>query len=142
MKTSCGVIILNEFGEILLGHSTGNPFFDIPKGGIEKGETPIQCALRECLEETNLSFHPDRLLDYGVFPYNNVKQLHLFLVLVSKEQIKLTDLSCKTFFKDSLGRFHPEFDSYLWAPVRDFDICCTKNLARVLNTALTRFCLS
>jgi hypothetical protein len=39
MKTSCGVLILNEFNELLLCHSTGNSFFDIPKGGKEEGET-------------------------------------------------------------------------------------------------------
>lgn len=142
MKTSCGVIIINEFGEILLGHSTGNRFYDIPKGGLEEGEGFIDCARRECIEETGLSFHPDQLDDLGLFPYNSVKQLYLFMVLVQKEKVKFADLSCKTFFKDSLGRYHPEFDSYLWAPVRDLDVCCTANLSKVLNTALTKICLS
>ena len=43
---SCGVIILNEFDEILMGHSTGNTFYDLPKGGVEEGEaSPVDTVL-------------------------------------------------------------------------------------------------
>ncbi len=49
------VVYKEEKGKILflieyrqLGH------ISLPKGHIEKGETPYQCALREIMEETNL----------------------------------------------------------------------------------------
>lgn len=32
----------------------GNGVYDIPKGRIDPGETPFECAKRECLEETCL----------------------------------------------------------------------------------------
>ena len=38
MTTSCGVIILNEYNEMFMGHSTGNKFHDLPKGMLDEGE--------------------------------------------------------------------------------------------------------
>lgn len=35
--------------------------WDLPGGGAEPGETPIECALRELHEEFGLSLAPDRL---------------------------------------------------------------------------------
>lgn len=40
-KTTCGIIIKNEFNEILLGHSTNNIHYDIPKGIKENKEDDI-----------------------------------------------------------------------------------------------------
>ena len=37
-----------------------NGTYDIPKGRIDPGETPIQAAYRECLEESGIN--PDRLI--------------------------------------------------------------------------------
>lgn len=42
--------------------------WDLPGGGWEAGETPLQCALRETQEELNLSIDPDVVRwgrDYG-----------------------------------------------------------------------------
>lgn len=36
--------------------------WDLPGGGIEPGESPEDCALREVFEETGLRLSPDRLL--------------------------------------------------------------------------------
>ena len=42
--------------------------YDVPKGRIDSGETPIQAAHRECLEETGLVvkrvLHKEPLVDY------------------------------------------------------------------------------
>ena len=54
----------------------------LPKGHIEKGETPFQCALREIKEETNLevdletSFH--HTISYSPFP-NVWKEVTFYL---------------------------------------------------------------
>jgi 8-oxo-dGTP pyrophosphatase MutT (NUDIX family) len=46
-----------EAKKILLVQSLSQ-YFGMPKGTIEKGETPMECAIRETLEETGLKVHP------------------------------------------------------------------------------------
>ena len=48
-----GGLVLNENGEVLLIFRRGK--WDLPKGKLDKNETPEQCALREVEEETGLS---------------------------------------------------------------------------------------
>jgi 8-oxo-dGTP pyrophosphatase MutT (NUDIX family) len=43
--------------------------YDLPKGQIDPGETPLKCALRECYEESNLK--PKNILA-GPFTYGKV----------------------------------------------------------------------
>ena len=43
-------------------------YWDLPGGGIEPGETPLQCVLRETKEELTLEIAPDLVIwgrDYG-----------------------------------------------------------------------------
>ena len=74
---SCGLLVINEQGELLVGHSTGSTHWDLPKGLIDPGETPIACALREAREEFGLVFGPERLVDLGRHAYYRGKDLHL-----------------------------------------------------------------
>lgn len=56
VATGIGVIIVNAQGQILLGKRCGThaPFWSIPGGHLEAGETFEQCAQREIAEETGL----------------------------------------------------------------------------------------
>lgn len=134
-ELSCGIIILNEYDEILMGHSTGNTFYDLPKGGIEDGETHLQCALRECLEETGLDFTSSPLIEIGMMKYNKKKDLFLFLAHVLKLSIDFDMLACTTHFDDG-ERQHPEFDGYHWVTVDEVEEMCTINMARVIHEFL------
>ncbi len=51
-----GVIIVNQQGEVLLGKRCGQhaPYWSIPGGHMEAGESFEQAAQREILEETGL----------------------------------------------------------------------------------------
>jgi len=115
-KLSCGLLVLNEFGELLVGHSTGNTIWDLPKGLIDEGEDAMACALREAKEEFGLKFAPDRLTDLGRHPYYQGKDLHLFWVQTTTLETKLDNLRCTSLFE------HPkskqtllEIDGYAWA---------------------------
>lgn len=59
-----GVIIVNAQGEILLGKRCGKhaPFWSIPGGHLDAGETFEQCAQREIAEETGLIIAPPSLI--------------------------------------------------------------------------------
>lgn len=56
--------VVTEAAGGLVGHPSGRYLFiirygrwDLPKGHMEKGETPEECAIREVKEECNLSGH-------------------------------------------------------------------------------------
>lgn len=56
-----GVIIQNAKGEILVGKRKGShsPYYSIPGGHLELGETFEEAAIKEVKEETGLTlFHP------------------------------------------------------------------------------------
>ncbi|MBJ2065903.1 nucleotide triphosphate diphosphatase NUDT15 [Serratia odorifera] len=56
VMTGIGVIIVNTQGDILLGKRCGKhaPYWSIPGGHLDVGESFEQCAQREVLEETGL----------------------------------------------------------------------------------------
>lgn len=134
MKTSCGVIIVNEQNELFMGHSTGNKFYDIPKGLLDEGETEYQCALRECNEETSIDLSNKSLKDLGLFPYNKEKNLHLFIVFLNKNEIELENLVCNSFFEDFYTKkMKPEVDEFKWVSLNELTEHCAKSMGKLLN---------
>lgn len=113
---SCGLLVINERGELLVGHSTGSTLWDLPKGLIDPGETPLACALREAREEFGLDFAATPVEDLGRHPYYRGKDLHLFAVATAATTTRPQDCRCASFFDDPRsGRRLPEIDAYAWA---------------------------
>lgn len=116
-QLSCGLLIISPAG-ILLAHATRTPRWDLPKGKLEPGETPLEAALRECQEETGLDMacHMDQLVDMGAHPYLPRKDLHLFRLDLD-EALDLTDCGCTTYIRrGENGDRYPETDDYAWVP--------------------------
>jgi 8-oxo-dGTP pyrophosphatase MutT (NUDIX family) len=73
--------------------------WDIPKGHIEKGESPDKCALREVAEECGIT--PDSIVSklknsYHIYPYNDsycLKTTYWFYMRYSGEQTTTPQLS-------------------------------------------------
>lgn len=134
MKISCGVIIINENNEIFLAHSTGNKFYDIPKGLMDEGETPIESAIRECKEETSIILDKSRLIDLGEHKYNREKNLHLFIYPVMKSDINLDILVCNSFFTCPYTKKEkPEADGFEWFSQDLLTEKCAKSMGKLLN---------
>lgn len=134
MKTSCGIMIINENNEIFMVHSTGNKFYDIPKGLLENDEAPIDCAIRECEEETALKIEKESLIELGLFSYNKEKNLHLFLTYKKKEQIDFNLLVCNSFFEDFYTKkMKPEADGFEWKDFNQVENYCAKSMAKLLT---------
>jgi putative (di)nucleoside polyphosphate hydrolase len=108
-STSCGVII-TDGKRLLLGHATGSPRWDIPKGMAEPGESFAAAAVRELQEETGLSVAETELRPLGVHAYRRGKDLALFCwpspALPDPKQ-----LTCTSHFPLG-GRMVPEFDRF------------------------------
>ncbi|HWB48757.1 MAG TPA: NUDIX hydrolase [Stellaceae bacterium] len=128
---SCGVIVTD--GErVLLGHASRSPRWDIPKGGVEPGESLAQAACRELREETGLAASEAALRPLGVKPYLRNKDLALFVWRIDH----LPDpagLACSAFFALPDGTRLPEFDRFgLFTPAEALTRV-GKNLARLLS---------
>ena len=52
-----GLVVMNTVGEVFAGQRIDNPgdAWQMPQGGVDEGETPVQAALRELGEETGIS---------------------------------------------------------------------------------------
>lgn len=108
-KLSAGIII-TDGNQILLGHSTGNHYWDIPKGMVEDGENRQDCAVRETQEEFGLDFSNHPLIDLGEFEYSKSKDLHLFLAkLILMPDVK--QCKCTSYFDIGYGK-KPEIDNF------------------------------
>jgi 8-oxo-dGTP pyrophosphatase MutT (NUDIX family) len=129
-QTSCGVIVTDR-ERVLLGHATRSPRWDIPKGGMEPGETLPAAAARELLEETGLAISPEELTDLGVHSYLRGKDLALFMW----KPAQLPDpqrLTCTSRFALPNGTLLPEFDRFGLFAWEEALSRVGKNLARVL----------
>ncbi|MDP9045267.1 MAG: NUDIX domain-containing protein [Pseudomonadota bacterium] len=134
-RLSCGVVILNEGREVLLCHVTGQNHWDLPKGGIDAGETPLEAALRETREEAGLDLRSQALVDLGRFTYTNKKNLHLFATLMPRFDLKV--LRCESRYLDRhAGRHMPEMDGYGWFGFERVGTLCTPKMAQVLNAKM------
>jgi 8-oxo-dGTP pyrophosphatase MutT (NUDIX family) len=73
-KPSVSVLVRDDAGRVLLLQRPDNGLWTIPTGGVKKGETVPEAAVRECLEETGLEVEitgivgvfstPDHLIAY------------------------------------------------------------------------------
>jgi 8-oxo-dGTP pyrophosphatase MutT (NUDIX family) len=128
--TSCGVIVTD--GErLLLGHATRSPRWDIPKGGVEPGESLAAAAARELREETGLAAPEGALVALGVLPYLRNKDLALFAWIVPALPDPKT-LACSTTFALKDGTRLPEFDRFGLFTIDEALSRVGKNLARLL----------
>lgn len=132
---SCGVLLYDPEAEtLLLGHSTGNKHWDIPKGVQEPGETPIETALRELAEETGITLSGADLLDLGAHDYRPGKRLHLFLHRLPISLTPTTLVCASTFlFK---GEPKPELDSFANVPVRSLSQYVTPRMLYAISRVL------
>ena len=56
LRKGVGVALLNNNNQIFVAKRIDNPndFWQMPQGGIDKGENPLEAAFRELKEETSI----------------------------------------------------------------------------------------
>ena len=110
MIISAGIII-TDGKNILLGHSTGNSHWDIPKGEVDMGEDYIKTAIRETSEEFGIIYLENDLIDLGLYSYLKKKNLYLFKAIVT-ELPNPESCNCSSFFLTKKGIELPEIDDF------------------------------
>jgi len=134
-RLSCGIVVLTEGHELLLCHVTGQRHWDLPKGGINAGESPREAAVRETWEETGLSLGAASLFDLGRHAYTAKKDLHLFACL--SDRLDTRELRCDSCFVErGSGRARPEMDGFGWFGFGRIAELCTPKLAVLLGRTL------
>jgi 8-oxo-dGTP pyrophosphatase MutT (NUDIX family) len=117
-----GILIQNIDGDFLMCHPTNHPdVWSLPKGHIESGETPMQAAIRETIEETNIDISKlnGTILFLTQFSYNisgnKTKNLHVFLFKSNIDLKKLDlDIKCISSFTTKDGSQKLEMDKHEW----------------------------
>jgi putative (di)nucleoside polyphosphate hydrolase len=133
LPVSCGTLVVNPAGQLLLCHVTDTAKWDIPKGMQDQGETTLQAAMRELFEEAGIAFDASRFEDLGGFPYRRDKQLHLYRVRVQDELGQLDRLACTSYFPHPVsGRHTPETDGFRWAARGEILALCWPRMGRLL----------
>lgn len=67
LKVRVGVVLLDDQQRLLLLRQNNRPFWVLPGGTLEPGESLSQCAIRELKEETNLDISIGPLISLGDF---------------------------------------------------------------------------
>lgn len=135
MVTSCGILVKHD-DRYVLGHATGQSHYDIFKGRMEKGETHLETALRECQEESGLIFVKSDLHDLGLHDYIKNKMLYLYIAKIS--DLDISSLVCSTYYENDILEMD-HFESF------DFEDMLTKvgrNMRRIfisLEDAIQNF---
>lgn len=70
----CDAFVLNDKNQVLLIKRSDNGFWALPGGCHDLGETPAECAARECLEESGFIIKVTRVL--GVYSSNRYQYIN------------------------------------------------------------------
>jgi predicted NUDIX family NTP pyrophosphohydrolase len=128
---TCGVVV-TDGAQLLLGHATGSPRWDIPKGMANPGEDWRAAAVRELNEETGLAVVPTQLVELGLLRYRPGKDLALFVWPV-KQLPDLGGLRCVSTFTTRHGAVLPEFDRFALVSWEEAPARVGKDMRRVLE---------
>ncbi len=133
LPISCGTVVINVAGEVLLCHVTGHDLWDLPKGMQEADEPALKTARRELHEETGLEFAEDLFVEVGCFDFRPDKRLHLFMERAPASLMDIKHLTCVSHFvHPETGVPTPEMDGFCWASRDDVRRLCGPNMQRVL----------
>lgn len=116
MVYTCGIFLISSDNLILIGHPTGSKDgkWSIPKGELDPGEKPIECAVREFKEEANIL-----LAKYTLNQLYDVKYAHGKKTLIPfyfKAYIEASEFSAKCYSMVEIPgcKPFPEIDEFKW----------------------------
>lgn len=117
---AAGIFLVNNKKEVLICHPTNHPVdvWSIPKGKVEKGEEPVDAAIRETYEETNVDLtNGESFITLELQTYNHKKKaIQAYLVLETKNpsiDFNSFDFKCNSNVPEIQGGF-PEMDDFMW----------------------------
>ena len=119
-RLNVGLIIVNNYGKVLICKRKNSNQWQFPQGGIYKGESPIEAAKREIFEEVGIK--PSKIKVLGKIkdwvkyeiPKELAKKSFKKKGIVGQKQkwfiFKIKSEACITFVNDPDN----EFDDFAW----------------------------
>lgn len=119
-RLNVGLIIVNNYGKVLICKRKNSNQWQFPQGGIDKGESPIEAAKREIFEEVGIK--PSKIKVLGKIkdwvkyeiPKDLVKKSFKKKGIVGQKQkwfiFKIKSEACISFENDPDN----EFDDFAW----------------------------
>ncbi len=85
LSPAADVFVLNSENKVLLVKRTDNGFWCLPGGKQDLGETPAECAVRECFEESGykvkitglLGVYSSQCYEYKNYPWKDNEFCHV-----------------------------------------------------------------
>lgn len=131
MEISAGLLIIQD-NKILLGHPTSAPYYGsytIPKGKVEKGESYLDAALRETVEEVGIEIDLNDIINkdnpffinYEDTKGKIYKKLYYFVVqpkeeiILDKSKLQKKEIDWAGFldYDDSMTRIFWRYEEML-----------------------------
>jgi len=84
MKVGCGIFLVNQTNQFLVGKRTSSAEYGLPGGSVEFGERIQQAAKRELLEETGIDLPVSELKVIDVFNFISSDLHCIDFVVVTK----------------------------------------------------------
>ena len=137
MRYTCGIIFYRD-GQILVGHTTGQKHWDLPKGKTEGSESFKEAAVRECYEETGYEIDERDLLYIGDVSYRKGKRLVLFFY-TAKYKPDSEELKCISTYTNKYGQVKPELDKFQYIDIEDCELYLTERMCKSIIKAFVQF---
>jgi len=145
MKITAGLFLVRKDNKILICHPTGakQTTWSIPKGMLDEGEEPINGAVRETLEETNVDVSKWRFI-HRLEPVRyrkRSKELHAWVIFEHQNPFDFDsfDLKCSSNVPEEIGGY-PEMDDYQWSTLEDAkpllhdaQVGCLEELQKIID---------
>lgn len=119
-RANIGIIVCNDFGNLLWTRRIGQNSWQFPQGGVDAGEAAEQALFRELKEEIGLDKQDVKILGSTKnwlkyrLPNRYIRQDSFPLCVGQKQKwylLRLTSNESRIHF-DETG--HPEFDHFMW----------------------------
>lgn len=123
-RQGVGIILVNADQKVFVGQrlDTAYPAWQMPQGGIDKGETPVQAALRELEEEIGTNAVEMKAESPSWYTYNFPQEFnpHFWQGQYKGQRQKWFLFQFTGQDSDiSLETEHPEFQDWKWVPKED-----------------------
>lgn len=129
--------VLYRVGDkFLICHSTGGPYWGLPKGIEDPDDVDkAYAASRELYEEVGIVLPPNKLNFLGIHTYLEDKHMAVFEYFADKE-FPINQMKCISMFNDKYGRKLPEVNAYKYVTLEESQDYINRATFRILKKVM------